>query len=69
MIPGDKSILALRISCLFGTILLVEEMGNAVISSGGPHKVMYLYVYFPVGGTAWEGLGGIDVLEDMCHCR
>ena len=31
------------------------------------HSIMHLSVWFPVGGTVWEGLGGVVLLEEVCH--
>ena len=31
----------------------------------GAHKLIYLKSTF--GGTAWEGLGGVALLEEVCH--
>ena len=29
---------------------------------------MYLNAWFPADGTVWEGLGGMALLEEVCHC-
>jgi hypothetical protein len=34
------------------------------LNKNGSHKLMYSW--FPVGGTVWEGLGGV-ALKEMCH--
>ena len=37
------------------------------MSENVPFGLIDLKAWSPVGGTAWEGLGGIAVLEDVCH--
>jgi hypothetical protein len=34
-------------------------------NKNGPHKLMYLNGWSPVGGTIWEGLGGVASLEEL----
>jgi hypothetical protein len=29
---------------------------------------IYLNIWFSVGGTIWEGLGGVVLLVEVCHC-
>lgn len=31
-------------------------------------RLTYLNVWSPVGGTVWEGFGGVALLEEVCHC-
>jgi hypothetical protein len=33
-----------------------------------PNRFAYLNTWFPVGGSIWEGLGGVPLLE-VCHWR
>jgi hypothetical protein len=33
----------------------------------GSHRLIYLNTCPPVGGTVWEGLGGVALLEEVCH--
>ena len=33
----------------------------------GPQRLINLGACFPVGGTVWEGLEGVALLELMCH--
>lgn len=30
-----------------------------------PHKLRYLNTWSSVSGTVWEGLGGVDLLEEV----
>ena len=32
-----------------------------------PQRLMYLNTWSPVGGNIWEGLGGVVLLEEVCH--
>ena len=32
-----------------------------------PCRFKYLNVWCPVGGTVWKGLGGMTLLEEVCH--
>lgn len=36
------------------------------LNEHGPHRLRYLIIWSPVGGTLWEGLGGTALLE-VCH--
>lgn len=43
-------------------------MGNyGSFNENGPHWLVYLNTWFPVGGTVWLGLEGVTFLEEMCH--
>jgi hypothetical protein len=33
------------------------------------HELIYLNTCSPVAGTVWEGLGGVALLEEVCHHR
>lgn len=35
------------------------------MNENGPHRLRYLNVWFLVGGTAWEGLDGMALLEKV----
>lgn len=37
------------------------------MSENVPCGLIDLNACFPVGGTVWEGLGGIALLDDVCH--
>ena len=47
------------------------EGGQGVECGGlnetGPHGVKCLNSWIPVGGTVWEGLGGVALFEEVCH--
>lgn len=30
------------------------------LNENGLHRIIYLDVWFPVDGTVWEGVGGVD---------
>lgn len=36
-------------------------------NENGPHRLMYLKTWLPVGETVWEGLGGLALLEEVYH--
>lgn len=36
-------------------------------NGNGPHRLLYLNALPPVAGTVWEPLGGVGLLEEMCH--
>lgn len=33
----------------------------------GSYSLLYLNTGAPVDGTAWEGLGGVDLLDEVCY--
>ena len=37
------------------------------LSENGPHRLVRLNAWSLVGGTVWKGLGGVALLEDLCH--
>lgn len=37
------------------------------LNENDPHQLIYLNACSPVSGTAWEGLGGVVLLEKVCH--
>ena len=43
-----------------GGIAGIRECGG--LSENGPHRLMYLNIWFSIGGTAWEGLVGVALL-------
>lgn len=55
--------------------LFSEENGTVILHDGGglnengPNELMYLNTWYPVGGTVWEGLEGVFLLEEMRHWR
>lgn len=32
-----------------------------------PHRLEYLTIWFQVGGVVWSGLGGVALVEEVCH--
>ena len=32
-----------------------------------PQRLMVLTAWSPFGGTVWDGLGGVALLEEVCH--
>jgi hypothetical protein len=32
-----------------------------------PHRLICLNTWSSIGGIVWEGLGGVDLLEEVCH--
>ena len=32
-----------------------------------PHRLSHLNTGFPISGDAWVGLGGVALLEEVCH--
>lgn len=37
------------------------------LKENGLHRLIYLNAWFPVGGTVWEGLEGVPLLEEVYH--
>ena len=37
------------------------------MNKNGSHRLIYLNVLTPVGGTVWEGLVGVALLKEVCH--
>ena len=37
------------------------------LDENGPHKFLFVNAWSPVGGTVWEGLGGVALLKEVCH--
>jgi hypothetical protein len=37
------------------------------LNESDPNVCIYLRTSFPVGGTVWEGLGGVISLKEVCH--
>jgi hypothetical protein len=37
------------------------------LNENGPHRFIYLSAWSSVGGTLWEGLVGVALLEEVCH--
>lgn len=35
--------------------------------SAPPYTLTYLRVFFVFDGTVWKGLGGVALLEELCH--
>lgn len=42
-------------------------VGPGGLNENGPYRLIYLNVWFLVSGTVWEGLGGVTLLEVVCH--
>lgn len=39
------------------------------LNENGPHRHMYLNTWYLVGGIVCEGLGGMVLLDDVCHWK
>ena len=39
------------------------------LNENGSHGLIYLKACSPVGGTFWEGLRGVALLEEVCHWK
>jgi len=37
------------------------------LDGNGPQRLMCVNTWSPVGKTVWEGLGGVALLEEVCH--
>jgi hypothetical protein len=37
------------------------------LNEDGPHRLICSNVWFPVGGTLWEGLGVVALIEEVRH--
>jgi hypothetical protein len=37
------------------------------LNENGPYMLSYLNSWSSVGWTIWEGLGGMALLEEVCH--
>ena len=38
-----------------------------VLDEKGPHRLIHLNSWSLVGGTIWEGLEGVALLEEVCY--
>ena len=60
-----------RVSCsLHDTLSREKKSGQDTcggLNENGPCRFIYLNAWFPVDGTVWEGLGGVALLEEVCH--
>lgn len=36
-----------------------------VLKENGPNR--FIHAWFPVGGSIWEGLGGVSLVEEVYH--
>jgi hypothetical protein len=43
-------------------------VGCGGLNENSLHRFMNLNIWFLDGGTVWEGLGGMALLEEVCHC-
>ena len=43
----------------------VRDCGS--LNENGPHRLVYLSAWSIVGRTVLEGLGGVALLEKVCH--
>ena len=48
---------------------LESTPGVGVSMSMALHRLFYLDAFSTVGGTIWEGLGGVALLEGVCHSQ
>lgn len=39
------------------------------LNENDSHRLLYLNVWAPAGGTVWERLEGMALLEEICHWR
>ena len=37
------------------------------LNKNGHYRLRYLNAWFPLGGTVWEGLRCMALLEEVCH--
>lgn len=42
-------------------------MGCGGLDESGPRKHLCFNIWSAVDGTAWEGLGDVALLEELCH--
>lgn len=46
----------------------LNEIGYMIICLNAiGYMIICLKIWCPVGGTVWKGLGGVALLESMCH--
>ena len=45
----------------------LRKMYHVRLNETGLHRLIYLNACFSVGGTVWEGLRGVALLEQVCH--
>lgn len=38
------------------------------LNENGSHRLKYFKAWSPVSGIVWEGLGGLALWEEVCHC-
>jgi hypothetical protein len=46
---------------------MAVTLRQKTVGQNGSHRLMCLSTWFPVGGTIWEGLGGLALLKEGCH--
>ena len=49
-------------------ILCTCYVSCGCLNENSPHGLIYFNALIPVSGTVWKGLGGVALLEEMCHC-
>lgn len=47
--------------------LLISKIACGGVNENGSHMFIYLNSWSFVGGSTWEGLGGMVFLEEVCH--
>jgi hypothetical protein len=44
-----------------------QQTCHSGLKKNAPYRLMYLNTWSPVSATVWEGLGGVALLEEVCH--
>lgn len=46
---------------------LWTEKNHSGLNKNDPHRFICLNTWSPVAGTIWKGLGGVALMEQICH--
>lgn len=51
-------------ACRGGDTFNLSEFG---LSENGLHRLIHLNIWSPAGGTVWEGIANVTLLEEVRH--